>query len=226
MKVLILAAGAGSRLEADRPKVLLDVGGKSILQRHMDSLSQFGLESSDVTVVTGFMAGTLCDACSLLGVKTVHNPCWRFPGTCLSFLAQPETGEELLVLHGDLLWDGRLVSAAMGTDGGIVIPVDPSRRRDPEAMKAEARGGRLVHLSKRLSQFRSAGESMGIFLVRKHGRLRTAAIEIAGKPQASLDDAVNIAAGRMTVRVVLTEEYPWEEVDTAADLQRAGRLFG
>lgn len=226
MRVIILAAGAGTRLGAAIPKVLLDLGGRTILERHIDSLSKLGLYPGNVTVVTGFMGGVLAGRCSSMGIKTVYNPCWRFPGTFSSFFTVNESGEDLLVLHGDLIWDKGMVSAALDAPGGIVVPADPARRLDGEAMKVEFRGSRLLHMSKKLPLGRSAGESMGIFLIREHGRLRAMSSGLAGKPHASLDDAVNIACGRMTVTAVATVGFPWEEIDTGEDMSRAVELFG
>jgi choline kinase len=97
---------------------------------------------------------------------------------------------------------------------------------DSEAMKVELRGTRLVHMSKWLPPGRSAGESMGVFLIRENRILRAMSTGLAEKPHASLDDAVNIACGRMVVTVVFTADLPWEEIDNGEDMNRAVELFG
>lgn len=64
---LLLAAGEGSRL--GRPKALVSIGGRTLVERGVDLLRDGG--SDPVVVVTGAVA------VSVPGVVTVHNPEWR-----------------------------------------------------------------------------------------------------------------------------------------------------
>src|SRR6266545_5735096 len=55
MRAIIFAAGVGRRMgprTADLPKVLLEFGGKTLLRRHVESLSAVGVR--EVVVVTGW----------------------------------------------------------------------------------------------------------------------------------------------------------------------------
>ena len=55
MKGIILAAGRGSRLGRytdDRPKSLITLGGKTLMQRSLDNLRAAGFE--EVVVVVGY----------------------------------------------------------------------------------------------------------------------------------------------------------------------------
>ena len=60
MKGIILAAGKGSRLNGtigDKPKCLLRVGGKTLVERQVEALKSVGIE--DIAVVIVFVvAGT------------------------------------------------------------------------------------------------------------------------------------------------------------------------
>ena len=47
--VIIMAAGSGSRMGADRPKQFLELGGKAVLQR---TIEVFLEADPDITVVT------------------------------------------------------------------------------------------------------------------------------------------------------------------------------
>jgi CTP:molybdopterin cytidylyltransferase MocA len=64
---LLLAAGEGSRL--GRPKALVSVGGRTLVERGVELLRDGGTDP--VVVVTGAVD------VSLPGVVTVHNPDWR-----------------------------------------------------------------------------------------------------------------------------------------------------
>ena len=55
MKAIIIAAGVGSRLgelTKDIPKPLVDVNGKSILQRQIEIFKKIGV--NDIFIVTGY----------------------------------------------------------------------------------------------------------------------------------------------------------------------------
>ncbi|MCD4707501.1 MAG: NTP transferase domain-containing protein [Candidatus Sabulitectum sp.] len=225
MKVLILAAGIGSRLGARIPKILVEVGGKTILSRHAESLAVVGISPGEVTVVTGYRSEDVSNSCRTLGMRTIYNPRWRTPGTFSSFFVLPSTDSPLLIIHGDLVWEAGLALGSLESRGDVVVPVDPRNRADPEAMKAEVRGNRLLHLSKLLPVSRSAGESMGMFLIRNHGLLRRLSASLADDPQASFDDAVNLAAGSFRVVPWITDKFVWEEVDTPDDLATAESKF-
>ncbi|MBP8037285.1 MAG: NTP transferase domain-containing protein, partial [Desulfobulbus sp.] len=57
MKVIILSAGQGTRLlplTADRPKCLIPVQGKTVLEWQIDELHRSGID--DITVVVGYNA--------------------------------------------------------------------------------------------------------------------------------------------------------------------------
>ena len=56
MKAIIIAAGISSRLMPitdDKPKCLLEVGGKTIIQRQLEVLKQCGID--DIVVVRGYI---------------------------------------------------------------------------------------------------------------------------------------------------------------------------
>ena len=76
MKAVILAAGMGTRLHpltADRPKPLVEVGGRSLLLRLVDQLARVGIRGTDVVVVSGYREDALHRALVGTGAVIVHN---------------------------------------------------------------------------------------------------------------------------------------------------------
>ena len=78
MKALVLAAGSGKRmrpLTRNTHKALLPIGGRTVLQRIIDSLLENGV--GDVTVVTGYRAaevrGHLAESFPNVDFDYVHN---------------------------------------------------------------------------------------------------------------------------------------------------------
>lgn len=225
VRVLIFAAGRGSRLGAEVPKILVKVTGRTMLHRHVSSLASLGIDPVDVTVVTGYRSEDVAFECQSLGLNVIYNVHWRNSGTFSSFEVYPPADHVLLVIHGDLVWEPGLGAGTLKKAGDIVVPVDPRNRADVEAMKAEVRQGRLLHLSKSMPVSRSAGESMGMFLVRDHRVLHSLSAHLLSSSSASFDDAVNISAGVFQVEAFVTDKYIWEEIDTQEDLAAAERLF-
>ncbi len=225
MKILIFAAGIGSRLALGIPKILVEVGGKTLLERHVDSLMQLGVKPPDVTVVTGFNSDEVEEACRNLGLNTLKNPLWKYPGTYSSFAAYPHSNDSLLILHGDLVWETGLADCIIRKQNSIVIPIDPRSREDEEAMKVEVRGNRVLHMSKKLPASRSAGESMGMFYLADSLAVQRYSSRLIENSEASFDDAINIAAGFVKVEAFITDKFDWEEIDPPSDLLRARSKF-
>src|SRR3546814_13695328 len=84
-KAVILSAGKGSRLlplTADKPKCLIEINGRSLLEWQLDALAASGIR--DIVVVTGFR-DHLVDAVAMRrkGVRTLFTPFrpeWRRVG--------------------------------------------------------------------------------------------------------------------------------------------------
>jgi len=54
IKVVILAAGKGSRIKSELPKVLHTVDGKSMIQRAIKRVNELGIPSNDIIVGVGY----------------------------------------------------------------------------------------------------------------------------------------------------------------------------
>src|SRR5512141_1098124 len=112
MKALILAAGVGSRLAPltnDRPKVLVDVLGRSFLFRQLDQLARAGIPSEDVVVVGGYRIGMVEKELARGGYRctVVNNDRYEPWNNFYSVVvAQPAlAGHPFLQLDGDVLLD-------------------------------------------------------------------------------------------------------------------------
>ena len=54
MKVIILCAGLGSRLNSKKPKCFLEVNGKPIINYIVENLIKNGFKKKDIIFATGF----------------------------------------------------------------------------------------------------------------------------------------------------------------------------
>ena len=110
MKAIILAAGEGKRLRPltdYTPKSLVNIWGKSLLERQLEQLKSFEIE--DVTVVTGFCKEKIEALGVSTGIRTVFNEEYNSTNMVFSLSKtlsdlQCCTDKETLILYGDIAY--------------------------------------------------------------------------------------------------------------------------
>ena len=152
MRALVLAAGRGTRLRPltdTIPKCLIPLsGGQTILSRQLDLLETAGI--AEAVVVTGARAHLvdryIADRCGQIRTRTVFNPIFASTNYLYSmFLAAPGCDQDLLLLHGDLVFSGETLRRLMAAPHPSAVAVRLGHRtgRDFEGRLA---GGRVVHI--------------------------------------------------------------------------------
>jgi UDP-N-acetylglucosamine diphosphorylase/glucosamine-1-phosphate N-acetyltransferase len=109
MKAVVLAAGEGVRLQpitATRPKHLIEVGGKPVLEHCFEALKGVGIV--EVVVVTHYMGDAIrqrfCDGRKLgLKIEYVEQSAVLGTGNALS-VVEPFIDGEFVLVYGDLLF--------------------------------------------------------------------------------------------------------------------------
>ena len=237
MKALILSAGQGSRLlplTAERPKCLLPVGPKTLLEWQVEILARGGVD--DIAVVVGFRAAQVVDLLARLvrpglAIRTVFNPFYSVAdniGSC--WLARHEMNGDFVIANGDTLFEGavlrRLLEAASAP---IVVTVDRKASYDADDMKVRVDGTRLLEIGKMLPAAATNAESIGLLAFRGDGpRLFAEAIDRAMHTADGLKSFYLKVIGQLAkahrVETVSIEGLAWGEVDYPADLRRVERL--
>jgi choline kinase len=167
---VILAAGTGCRLKPltdASPKCLIDVGGRSILDRMLRALADSGV--AHAVVVTGHLADRIdaSIAASGLGIEvaTVTNPAYATTNNAASLAAARSAigDRSFLLCDGDVVFTRNPFPGLLAAPDACAVAVDAAAPFNAEAMKVElAADGRVVRLSKALDRHRSAGESLGL----------------------------------------------------------------
>ncbi len=181
MKAIILSAGQGSRLghlTDDRPKCLIEFGGKSLLDWQLDTLAANGVD--DVVVVTGFrddkIAASLAQRNGGPTVRTTFNPFFKVADNLGSlYMVRAELTGDCLVWNGDTLVSNALMARVLGDDtAGICVTIDRKPTYDDDDMKVIVDpDGRLRAIGKRISEGVNA-ESIGLLAFRGGGAERFA----------------------------------------------------
>jgi bifunctional UDP-N-acetylglucosamine pyrophosphorylase / glucosamine-1-phosphate N-acetyltransferase len=99
--IVIMAAGKGTRLKSKRPKVLHEVGGKTLLRHVIDAGRQI-VPPQDIYVVIGHQAELVKASLADLGVNFVHQAEQLGTGHAIRQAGQAvKEYENLIVLSGD-----------------------------------------------------------------------------------------------------------------------------
>lgn len=131
MKTLILAAGLGSRLgtrTSDRPKALVEVKGRPILDYQMEVLLGSGAIDS-ILIVIGYQGQKIIDYISKnypkAPVTYLHNPEFATSNSSYSFWLARELvqGEAYVHIHCDILFSPSLFQNILSSPHENVIAV-------------------------------------------------------------------------------------------------------
>jgi choline kinase len=233
-KAVILSAGKGSRLlplTADRPKCLVELSGKSLLEWQLDVLQDAGL--SDIVVVTGFR-DALVDAVAAAraGVRTIFNPFYHVADNLGSvWMARAEFDRDLLLLNGDTLISAALLARVLDAETGpIAVTIDEKTQYDSDDMKVLHEGGRLRRIGKALEPGCYNAESIGLLAFRGDGPAVFARHVDAmmrtpdGTRRWYLRAIDDLARDSVDVHIVSIRGEEWQEVDFPEDLEKATAL--
>jgi choline kinase len=231
---VILAAGTGTRLRPltdDLPKCLLEVAGRSLLERLLDRLADAGLRRA--VIVTGYRAelieARLAAAPPPLQVATVVNTAYAVTNNAASLLtARALIGSQDFVLcDADVLLSADAIPALLRSTDDCTLLVDADSPFDAESMKVElGPAGHAIRIHKQLSRDASAGESIGI---QKIGGAALAlfwkelgATVVRDAARAYYEDTFQTMIDRgAAFGICRVSPDSWIEIDDAIDLARA-----
>jgi choline kinase len=233
-KAIILSAGKGSRLlplTAERPKCLIELAGKTLLDWQLDALQGAGI--TDVAVVTGFR-DDLVDAVAAArsGVRTLFNPFYHVADNLGSvWMVRREFDADTLLLNGDTLISPRLLERVLGAETGpIAVTVDEKDSYDSDDMKVLREGDRLLRIGKALEPGGYNAESIGLLAFRgEGGRVFADHVDRMmrgpdGTRRWYLRAIDELARAGTDVRTVSIHGEEWQEVDFPEDVEAAKAL--
>ncbi|MEO5373301.1 MAG: phosphocholine cytidylyltransferase family protein [Alphaproteobacteria bacterium] len=232
MKAIILAAGRGSRmggLTGDRPKCMVELAGRPLLDWQRAALGQAGVEA--IGVVRGYRG----ESFDPFPLTAFDNPRWSETNMVVSLTCAAAwlRAGPCVVSYADIFYPPAAVRALMAAAADIAITYDrdwlalwSQRFADPlsdaETFRVDD-AGRVIDIGRRPSHLGEVeGQYMGLLKITPAG---FAAIErlVEGLEPAARDrlDMTSLLsrliAGGTVVRGVAVDG-PWGEVDNATDL--------
>jgi choline kinase len=232
MRGIILAAGKGSRLNGtigDKPKCLLRVGGKTLVERQIEAYRRFGIE--DIVIVVGCQAEAVRLICGQR-ITYVENSRYAQTNSLYSlWLARPLLYGGFVVMNCDVLFHPQLLSDLLTSrhEDALLIAYqdDDGQPMGDEEMKVKVRRGRVVDIAKTLPADDADGENVGVVKFGTDGaRLLVDIMEQRVAAGGLRDWAPRAFAEFARVRplfTVGTRAFPWIEIDFPEDYERAVR---
>ncbi|MTD54271.1 phosphocholine cytidylyltransferase family protein [Amycolatopsis pithecellobii] len=228
MKAVILGAGRGSRMgevTADRPKCLIEIDGRSLLDRQCAAFRAAGFE--DIGVVTGWQAERFTN----LPVTLFHNPFWAGTSMVDSLACARRwlTAGPVVACYGDILVTPADIQLVARSAAMIAMAFDPnwlsqwSRRftdplQDAETLRLDADGNVTEIGGKPGSLTEIEGQYLGLIKLEPAGWARLdAAIARVGRRDMTGTLARLVASDPAAVQGVAIRG-PWHEFDSARDL--------
>lgn len=245
-KAIIIAAGMGKRMDhltAVKPKCLLDIGGKPIMERQLETLRLCGI--NDVAVVRGYQG----DKINFAGLNYYENHNYQNNNILNSlFCAEPAMNGSFIASYSDILYDKSVVEKLSKDRHDVAIVVDTDwqeyyqgRARHPlqEAEKVIIRDGKVVKIGKKIKDNQADGEFIGLVKFSEKGaeifkkEFQKVKNEYMGKPfheaatfeESYLTDMFQELVDRgIDVYPVLIQKN-WWEMDTVEDLEKVRKIF-
>lgn len=235
-KAIILSAGQGRRLSPltdNRPKCLIELSGRTVLDWQLHHLAVAGVK--EVVVVTGFGADQVEDEIARVApagvtVRTIFNPFYGLTdnlATC--WLVRDEMRGAFLLLNGDTLFEPAIARTLLAApEAPITVTIDRKPAYDADDMKVFTDGPRLLAIGKTITHYDA--ESIGFLRFSAEGgakfvRMVEAALRTPEGLKRWYLSAINeMAQVGEDVRTASIEGLGWAEMDFPEDVARNIKL--
>lgn len=230
LRSIILAAGQSARLRPltdDRPKCLLPMGPRAILDWQLESLQSVGV--TDVTLVVGYRREMIQTHVQTyhpdLHVEYVVNPDFLTTNTLFSLRCALEqyTGD-FFYLNADVVFDEHILTRLLPGDDGGYLAIDRKQCREEE-VKVMVEGNVIHEIGKHLDPAVSYGEFIGV--AKFAGSFAQAFREtvfqeaVAGNEMRFFEHALDVLADKSRMFAVDITGLPCVEVDFPEDYEYA-----
>lgn len=237
-KAILLVAGEGNRLRPytlDRPKCLVEIVGRSLLDRQLAVLKSEGINT--IVLVGGHKAEMLKHKRSKFVVNSRYadtNMLWTL------FCAENELKGPIIVSYGDIVYSRKILHSLLNSSADIAVAIDmdwesywrlrnENPLEDAESLKLSS-NGEITEIGKRPGSIDEIdGQYMGLLQLTSNGvnifkKVFHDAIKqgrILGKPieKAYMTDFLQhiIESGYSVQSVQVSGD--WVEIDTVSDLE-------
>jgi len=249
MRAIVLGAGSGSRMgqhTRDIPKVLLDINGKSILERQISLLREHGV--NEIFVVTGYKR----EKHVLKDIEYIFNPRYSETEQLASMMvARTKVSDDVLIIFGDIIFDSQILQQILASNDDIAIAIDldweKSYNKRPDNPKSLAdkvliNQKKILRISAKETSLdienQTVGEFLGVIklsangsriIIKKYEELEKSYVgkfhDADSFKKAKLVDILQELIDSKIEIYPITISGKWCEIDTPEDLERARKIF-
>ncbi len=237
-RAILLSAGQGRRLlplTADRPKCLIRIGDRSLLEWQVDALLEAGIK--EVVVVSGYRSDLVESVVKRRyadrRVRVEFNPFFDISDNLAScWIVREVMDTDFLLLNGDIIFEAAVLKRVLESDSApITLTVNLKDEYDDDDMKVKLSRGLVRSVSKTLAPQQTDCESIGMLYFRGKGpALFRAAVENAMRHPTSLKlwylSIIDALAADGMVKPCPVTGLGWAELDFPGDLEAAKATFG
>ncbi len=233
MKAIVLAAGVGKRFKEvtdQRPKCLIEIQGKTLLERTLSALAAAGVV--EAVVVIGYrgemIEQQIGPTCAGVQVQYVFNARYDKGAILSLWSARAEFDDDLLIMDADVLSPVALIDRLVRSPHANCFLLDASTVNTGEEQMLLTRGGRVLDIVRGgCGDFELIGESVGFLKVAREDAplLRTILDDLIaqGRDTIEHEEAFPLFLAQRVVGFERVDDLPWTEIDFPADLERAAR---
>ena len=234
---VILAAGMAKRLRPltdTKPKCLLEVGGKTLLQRIVDAMADTGI--TEFVVVTGYRAEQIRDFLTQrypdFIIHFLHNADYEHNNNIYSLWmsGQVARGQEFLLMDSDILCDPETV-AVVARQETSALAVNRHELGEAEMKVVVDADMHITEISKTCRPENALGESVGIEkMLADYSEALFRELDQMIVHEGLIDIFYERAFERLipkgyTFKVIDTTRFFSYELDTPEDFEQASRLL-
>ena len=234
---MILAAGMAKRLRPltdTKPKCLLEVGGKTLLQRIVDAMADMGI--TEFVVVTGYRAEQIRDFLTQrypdFTIHFLHNADYEHNNNIYSLWmsGQVARGQEFLLMDSDILCDPETV-AVVARQETSALAVNRHELGEEEMKVVVDADMHITEISKTCRPENALGESVGIEkMLADYSEALFRELDQMIVHEGLIDIFYERAFERLipkgyTFKVIDTTRFFSYELDTPEDFEQASRLL-
>ncbi len=164
MKVLIMAAGVGSRISRHlqgQPKCCVDINGKPLIRHTFELLKKKGI--TDIAIVTGYQERYIHQALEGFSYIRYFNPFFRVANSISSvwFARDFLTSNDIMIMNGDVFMEEKILDVILQEKRSPLMLSDSTRIEDAD-YRFTWEGELLKKYGKELSNEQTTGEYVGI----------------------------------------------------------------
>ena len=234
---VILAAGMAKRLRPltdTKPKCLLEVGGKTLLQRIVDAMADTGI--TEFVVETGYRAEQIRDFLTQrypdFTIHFLHNADYEHNNNIYSLWmsGQVARGQEFLLMDSDILCDPETV-AVVARQETSALAVNRHELGEEEMKVVVDADMHITEISKTCRPENALGESVGIEkMLADYSEALFRELDQMIVHEGLIDIFYERAFERLipkgyTFKVIDTTRFFSYELDTPEDFEQASRLL-